>query len=81
MLCRQFYLIKQTLTELRYMLSICKNYVDAYKILFSASKNQLLHFRKSNTQEKNTLEMNNKTIIESTNKCVYLNSTTCLYME
>ena len=63
------------------MLSICKNYVDAYKILFSASKNQLLHFRKSNTQEKNTLEMNNKTIIESTNKCVYLNSITCLYME
>ena len=69
------------MTELRYMLSNCKNYVDEYKILFNASKDQLLHFRKSNTQEKDTLEMNNKKIIESTDKCVYLNSTTCLYME
>ena len=40
-------------------------YVDAYKILFNASKNQVLQFRKSNAQEKNTLEMNNKQIIES----------------
>ena len=57
------------------------NYVDAYKILFNASKKQLLHFRKSNTQKKNTIDMNNKKVIGSTDKCVYLNSTTCLYME
>ena len=54
------------------MLSICENYADEYKILFNASKSQLLHFTKSNTQEKITLEMNNNKIIESTDKCVYL---------
>ena len=57
------------------------NYVDAYKILFNASKNQLIHFRKSNIQEKNAIEINNKKIIESTDICVYLNSTTYLYIE
>ena len=45
---------------------------DEYKILFNASKSQLLRFTKSNTQEKITLEMNNNQIIESTDKCVYI---------
>ena len=54
------------------MLSICENYAEEYRILFNASKSQLLHFTKSNTQEKITLEMNNNKIIESTDKCVYL---------
>ena len=54
------------------MLTICETYADEYKILFNASESQLLHFTKSNTQEKITLEMNNNKIIESTDKCVYL---------
>ena len=32
----------------------------------------MLHFTKSNTPEKITLEMNNNNINESTDKCVYL---------
>ena len=40
--------------------------------MFNASKSQLLHFTKSNTQEKITLEMNNNKIIEATDKCVHL---------
>ena len=40
--------------------------------MFNASKSQLLHFTKSNTQEKITLEMNNNKIIKSTDKCVCL---------
>ena len=65
-------MISPTLTRLKCMLAICENYADEYKILFNASKSQLLHFTKSNTQEKITLEMNNNKIIESTDKCVYL---------
>ena len=65
-------LISPTLTGLKCMLDICENYADEYKILFNASKSQLLHFTKSNTQEKITLEMNNNKTIESTDKCVYL---------
>ena len=53
-----------TLTGLKCMLAICENYADEYIILFNASKSQLLHFTKSNTQEKITLEMNNNKIIE-----------------
>ena len=34
------------------MLAICENYADEYKILFNASKSQLIHFTKFNTQEK-----------------------------
>ena len=60
------------MTGLKCMLAICENYADEYIILFNASKSQLLHFTKSNTQEKITLEMNNNKIIESTDKCVYL---------
>ena len=45
-------LISPTLTGLKCMLSICENYADEYKILFNASKSQLLHFTKCNTQEK-----------------------------
>ena len=65
-------LISPTFTGLKYMLSIRENYADKYKIMLNASKSQLLHFTKSNTQEKNTLEMNNNKINESTDKCVYL---------
>ena len=54
------------------MVFICENYAEKYKILFNASLSELLHFTKSNTQEKLTLEMNNNKIIESTNYCVYL---------
>ena len=60
------------MTELKCMLAICENYADEYKILLNASKSQLLHFTKSSTQEKITLEMKNNKIIESTDKCVYL---------
>ena len=73
-------LIRPTLTGLKCMLAICENYADEYKILFNASKSQLLHFTKSNTQEKITLEMNNK-IIESTDKCVYLGIPRHAYIE
>ena len=45
--------------------------MNNYKILFNASKSQLLHFTKSDTKEKITLEKNNNKIIESTDKCVY----------
>ena len=45
-------LISPTLTGLKCMLSICENYADEYKILFNASKSQLLHFTKCNTQKK-----------------------------
>ena len=38
------------------MLSICENYADEYKILFNASKSQLLHFTKCFTQEKITVK-------------------------
>ena len=55
------------------MPTICENYADEYKILFNASKSQLLHFTKSNTQEKNTLEMNNNKIIESLHACTLNN--------
>ena len=48
-------LISLPLTGLKRMIAICENYADEYKILFNASKSQLLHFTKSNTQEKNTL--------------------------
>ena len=65
-------LISPILTGLKCMLSICENYADEYKILFNASKSQLQHFIKSNTQEKDILEMNNNKTIESTDKCVYL---------
>ena len=65
-------LLSPTLTGLKCMLTVCETYADEYKILFNASKRQLLHFTKSNTQEKITLEMNNNKIIESTDKCVYL---------
>ena len=65
-------LISPTLTGLKCMLAICENYADEYKILFNASQSQLLHFIKSSTQEKITLEMKNNKIIESTDKCVYL---------
>ena len=65
-------LISPTLTGLKCMLSICENYADEYKILFNASKSQLLHFTKCNTQEKITVKMKNNKIIESTDKCVYL---------
>ena len=65
-------LISPTLTGLKCMLTICETYADEYKILFNTSKSQFLHFTKSNTQEKITLEMNNNKIIESTDKCVYL---------
>ena len=65
-------LLSPTLTGLKCIFTICETYTDEYKILFNASKNQLLHFTKSNTQEKITLEMNDNKIIESTDKCVYL---------
>ena len=65
-------LISPTLTGLKCMLSICENYADEYKILFNASKSQLLHFTKCNTQEKITVKTKNNKIIESTDKCVYL---------
>ena len=73
-----FTLIRQTLTELKYMLSIRKNYVDAYKILFNASKNQLLHVKK-NTR-KNTLEMNNKKKLNQQINA-YILEFPCLYIE
>ena len=47
-------LINPTLTELKSMLAICENYANEYKILFNASKSQLLHFTKCNTQKKIT---------------------------
>ena len=56
-------LINATLTELKCMLAICENYADEYKILFNASKSQLLHFTKSNIQDKITLEMNNNKLL------------------
>ena len=65
-------LLSPTLTGLKCMLTICETYADEYKILFNASESQLLHFTKSNTQEKSTLEMNNNKIFESTGKSVYL---------
>ena len=66
-------LISLTLTGLKCMLAICENYeLDEYKILFNASKSQLLHYTKSNTQEKITLEINKNKTIVSTDKCVYL---------
>ena len=65
-------LINPTVTGLKCMLAICETYADEYKILFNVSKIQLLHFTKSNTQEKITLEMNNNKINESTDKSVYL---------
>ena len=65
-------MLSPTLTGLKCMLTICETYADEYKILFNASKSPLLHFTKSNTQEKNTLVMNNNKIIESTDGCVYL---------
>ena len=74
-------LLSPILTGLKCMPTICENYADEYKILFNASKSQLLHFTKSNTQEKNTLEMNNNKIIESADKYISWNSTTCLYIE
>ena len=40
--------------------------------MFNASKSQLLHFTKCNTQEKITVKTKNNKIIESTDKCVYL---------
>ena len=40
--------------------------------MFNASKSQLLHFTKCNTQKKITVKMKNNKIIESTDKCVYL---------
>ena len=52
-------LINPTLTGLKYMLSICDNYANEYKILFNASKSQLLHFTKSVHKKKHTLEMEN----------------------
>ena len=57
-------LISPTLTGRKCMLAICENYADEYIIFFYASKSQLLHFTKSSTQEKNTLEMKNNKIIE-----------------
>ena len=57
-------LISPTLTGLKCMLAICENYADEYKILFNASKSQLLHFTKSSTQEKITIEMKNNKIIK-----------------
>ena len=65
-------LLSPTLTGLKCMLAICETYANNYKILFNASKSQLLHFTKSNTQEKNTLEMINNKIFKSTDRCVYL---------
>ena len=65
-------LINPTLTGLKCMLSICENYADEYKILFDASKSQLLHFTKSKTHVQINLEMNNNKIIESTDICVHL---------
>ena len=41
-------LLSPTFTGLKCMLAICENYADEYKILFNASKSQLLHFTKSN---------------------------------
>ena len=55
-------LISLIVTGLKFMLAICENYSDEYKILFNASQNELLHFTKSNTQEEITLEMNTNEI-------------------
>ena len=65
-------LISLIVTGLKFMLAICENYSDEYKIFFNASQNELLHFTKSNTQEEITLEINNNEIMKSTDKCVYL---------
>ena len=52
-------LINPHLTELKGMVAICENYANEYKILLNASKSQLLHFTKSNIQDKITLKMKN----------------------
>ena len=74
-------LISPTLTGLKCMRAICENYSDEYKILFNASKSQLLHFTNSNTEEKITLEINNNKIIESILNVYVLESTTRLYID
>ena len=56
-------LINPHLTELKSMLAICENYANEYKILLNASKSQLLHFTKSNIQDKITLEMNKNKLL------------------
>ena len=48
-------LISPTLAGLKCMLAICENYADEYKILFNASKSQLLYILLNLIHKKNLL--------------------------
>ena len=57
------------------MLNVCERYPNEDKILFNASKSQILHFSKNEDSENNRkpkLRMNNGQLIPYVEKCIHL---------
>ena len=63
---------------MREMLNVCERYANENKILFNASKRQILHYSKNEYSENNRkpkLRMNNGQLINYVEKCIHLGNT------
>ena len=76
-------LLSQTLSGLKEMLKLCEDYALKHKIIFNASKSQLLYFP-SNTARVPIdfmLKMKSGKVIPYTDTCNYLGNTICSHNE
>ena len=67
-------LLCPSFSGIREMLNVCESYANENKIIFNASKSQILHFSKNEDSENRRpqLRMNNGQLIPYVEKCIHL---------